>query len=56
MERFIDNYQGKAFDLIIIGGGITGATVAYEAASRGISVALLEKSDFGGNHSKREEF
>ena len=47
MERFIDNYKGKEYDLIIIGGGITGATVAYEAASRGISVALLEKSDFG---------
>ena len=47
MERFIDNYKGKEFDLIIVGGGITGATVAYEAASRGISVALLEKSDFG---------
>ena len=47
MERFIDNYKGKEYDLIIIGGGITGATVAYEAATRGISVALLEKSDFG---------
>jgi glycerol-3-phosphate dehydrogenase len=47
MERFIENYQGNRFDLIVIGGGITGATVAYEAASRGLSVALLEKSDFG---------
>ena len=47
MERFIENYQGNKFDLIVIGGGITGATVAYEAASRGLSVALLEKSDFG---------
>ena len=47
MKRFIENYQGKEFDLIVIGGGITGATVAYEAASRGLSVALIEKSDFG---------
>jgi len=47
MERFIENYQGKEFDLIVIGGGITGATVAYEASSRGLSVALIEKSDFG---------
>lgn len=47
MERFIENYQGNKFDLIVIGGGITGATVAYEAASRGLSVALIEKSDFG---------
>ncbi len=46
MKRFIENYKGKEFDLIVIGGGITGATVAYEAASRGISVALVEKSDF----------
>ncbi|NOR88467.1 MAG: FAD-dependent oxidoreductase [Bacteroidales bacterium] len=47
MERFIENYQGKEFDLLVIGGGITGATVAYEAASRGLTVALVEKSDFG---------
>ena len=46
MERFIENYQSQEFDLIVIGGGITGATVAYEAATRGLSVALLEKSDF----------
>jgi glycerol-3-phosphate dehydrogenase len=47
MKRFITSYKEKVFDLIIIGGGITGATVAYEAASRGLSVALIEKSDFG---------
>ena len=47
MNRFIENYKGEEFDLIVIGGGITGATVAYEAASRGLSVALIEKSDFG---------
>ena len=47
MERFIENYSGEKFDLIIIGGGITGATVAYDAASRGLSVALIEKKDFG---------
>lgn len=47
MERFIENYHGKEFDLLVIGGGITGATVAYEAASRGLSVALIEKKDFG---------
>jgi len=47
MERFIENYQNKEFDLLVIGGGITGATVAYEAASRGLSVALIEKNDFG---------
>jgi len=47
MERFIEKYSGERFDLIVIGGGITGATVAYDAASRGLSVALVEKKDFG---------
>ena len=47
MKRFIEDYSGQEFDLIVIGGGITGATIAYEGASRGLSVALIEKSDFG---------
>jgi glycerol-3-phosphate dehydrogenase len=48
MQRFIENPGNKAYDMVIIGGGITGACVAYEAASRGLSVALVEKGDFGG--------
>jgi len=48
MKRFIENYKGNKFDIIIIGGGITGAAVAYAASSRGMKVAVLEKSDFGG--------
>ncbi len=36
----------ESFDAIIVGGGITGAAVAYEAASRGLSVVLFEKGDF----------
>jgi len=47
LKRFIESYTRQEFELIVIGGGITGATIAYEAASRGLSVALLEKSDFG---------
>ncbi len=46
MERFIENYANEKFDVIVIGGGITGASVAYEAATRGLNVALLEKKDF----------
>ncbi|HPD57496.1 MAG TPA: glycerol-3-phosphate dehydrogenase/oxidase [Smithellaceae bacterium] len=46
MHRFIENYRSEYFDVIVIGGGITGASVAYEAASRGLRVALLEKKDF----------
>jgi glycerol-3-phosphate dehydrogenase len=48
MKRFIEKAPAKTFDLIIVGGGITGASVAYDAASRGLSVALVEKGDFGG--------
>ncbi|MFY9399576.1 MAG: glycerol-3-phosphate dehydrogenase/oxidase [Desulfomonilia bacterium] len=46
MQRFIEHYSGGRFDVVVIGGGITGAAVAYDAASRGLSVALLEKNDF----------
>jgi glycerol-3-phosphate dehydrogenase len=35
------------FDLLIVGGGIHGLATAYEAASRGLSVALVERGDFG---------
>ena len=48
MKRFIETPTKKTFDLIVVGGGITGAAVAYDAASRGLSVALVEKGDFGG--------
>ena len=51
MNRFIENYKNQKFDVIIIGGGITGASVAYEAASRGLSVALIEKNDFASGTS-----
>ena len=47
MERFIGKYKNGNFDLIIIGGGITGAALAYEAGTRGLKVALFEKNDFG---------
>lgn len=43
----------ETFDLIIIGGGITGAGVAREAARRGLSVALLEGDDFAAGTSSR---
>lgn len=34
-------------DVLVVGGGITGAAIAYEAASRGLSVALAERGDYG---------
>lgn len=36
------------YDLLVLGGGVTGAALAYEAASRGCTVALVEADDFGG--------
>jgi len=36
----------RTFDVLVIGGGITGAGVALEAAARGLSVALVERGDF----------
>lgn len=47
MKRDLHSIEKTEFDLLIIGGGITGAAVAYEAASRGLTVALFEKGDFG---------
>lgn len=41
------------FDLLIIGGGITGCGVAYEAAARGARVLLLERNDFAFGTSSR---
>lgn len=43
----------NVFDLIVIGGGITGAGVARDAASRGMSVALVEAQDFAQGTSSR---
>ncbi|MCE9596731.1 MAG: glycerol-3-phosphate dehydrogenase/oxidase [Spirochaetia bacterium] len=48
MKRYIEHPEVRSFDVIVVGGGISGACVAYEAASRGLRVALFEKSDFGG--------
>lgn len=51
MKRFIETPTNKTYDFIIIGGGISGAAVAYEAASQGYSIALVEKGDFGAGTS-----
>src|SRR5574342_857549 len=45
--------QRDQFDVVVIGGGITGAGVALDAASRGYSVTLVERDDFGQGTSSR---
>ncbi len=40
--------EREKFDLLIIGGGISGATLAWDASLRGLKVALVDKGDFGG--------
>ncbi|NLG72010.1 MAG: glycerol-3-phosphate dehydrogenase/oxidase [Chloroflexi bacterium] len=49
----VSDFSGQTFDLVIIGGGITGACAAREAALRGLSVALFEKNDFASGTSSR---
>lgn len=46
MRRALDRLANETFDLLIIGGGVTGACVARDAAMRGLKVALVEKNDF----------
>jgi glycerol-3-phosphate dehydrogenase len=48
MRRALDRLANETFDLLIIGGGVTGACVARDAAMRGLKVALVEKNDFAG--------
>ncbi len=48
MARALAALAGREFDVLVVGGGITGAVTAWDAAQRGLSVALLERGDFGG--------
>jgi len=43
----------QAFDVVVVGGGITGAGIARDAALRGLKVALVEKLDFGAGTSSK---
>ena len=45
--------SGERFDLLVIGGGITGCGVARDAAMRGLKVALVERDDFASGTSGR---
>src|SRR4051812_44140443 len=43
----------EQFDLLVVGGGITGAGVALDAASRGLRTALVERDDFASGTSSK---
>lgn len=49
----IAKLKNQSFDLLIIGGGITGAGIALDAATRGLKTALIEKNDFAFGTSSR---
>ena len=51
MIRDIDRLSSDTFDVLVVGGGIYGLAIAYDAAQRGLSVALVEKDDFGSGAS-----
>jgi len=45
-KKALKRFENEVFDFLVIGGGITGAAVARDAASRGLRVALIERGDF----------
>ncbi len=52
-QNTIDEFSEQTFDLLVVGGGITGAGVARDAAQRGLSVLLVEAKDFAIGTSSR---
>ncbi|GIM45607.1 aerobic glycerol-3-phosphate dehydrogenase [Collibacillus ludicampi] len=52
-RQYLEDMANEPLDVIIIGGGITGAGIALDAASRGLHVGLVEKQDFGAGTSSR---
>ena len=52
-KKTVNKLSKEAFDLVVIGGGITGAGIALDAASRGLKVVLIEKNDFASGTSSK---
>jgi glycerol-3-phosphate dehydrogenase len=51
-QRDLEAMQREAVDVLVVGGGVTGAGVALDAASRGLSVALVERRDLAAGTSR----
>ncbi len=52
-EEAIEALAANEFDVVVVGGGITGAGVALDASARGYSVALIERADYASGTSSR---
>jgi glycerol-3-phosphate dehydrogenase len=52
-ERALETMAREEFDVVVVGGGIVGAGVALDAATRGLTVALVEARDFASGTSSR---
>src|SRR5436309_3631824 len=52
-SRALGRLADETFDVVVVGGGITGAGVALDAAARGLRVALVEKGDFASGTSSK---
>lgn len=50
-QRALDHVASHTVDVVVVGGGVTGAGVALDAANRGLSVALVESNDFASGTS-----
>lgn len=53
LERLAATARGDALDVLVVGGGITGAGIALDAASRGLKVGLAEAADFASGTSSK---
>ena len=52
-EHYLQVMSGEELDLLVIGGAITGAGIAWDASVRGLKVGLLEMNDFASGTSSR---
>ena len=52
-RRHLQRMSSETFDVVVVGGGVTGSGVALDAASRGLRVALIEQRDYAAGTSSR---
>src|SRR5690349_13646806 len=52
-SAMLDRLAAETFDVVVVGGGITGAGTALDAASRGLRTALVERDDFASGTSSK---